>query len=237
LVACACDHALEHRHAGTYKLERSQVLGRHLKEDHRPVMLKRMLDQPRSEVCQVVETRPPEAERLHGLGEMVATRLLAMGILIEGKRAHVELAREERRDRRWRYGEVIGHEAKEAQRAQLEREAEAVRVAAPSSNEREVIERQPVVHREVDLEQLVGETRQSCAFILGEETSRHAAAKHRTPCGARGFTVTTARFSPLTGHSSRLIARVRPFTEGATAGRHGAIGDVARARRACTGSA
>lgn len=150
------------------------MLGRYLKEDHRPVVLERTLEQPRSELRQVVETRPPEAERLHGLGEMVAARLLPIGVLIEGERVHVELACEVRSDRHWRHGKVIGDEAKEAQRAQLQREAEAVRVAAPSSNEREVIQRQPVVHREVDLEQFVGEMRQSGAFILGEEASRHS---------------------------------------------------------------
>lgn len=152
LIACARDQALEHRHARAYELERSQPIGPHVEEDDRPIMLERALDQPRAELRQVVETGPTETQRLHGLGKMVASRLLTIGVLVDGEWTHLELAREIGHDRRWRCGQVVRDEAEKAERTELEREAEAVGVAAPSSNARQVVRYQRVVRDEISLE-------------------------------------------------------------------------------------
>jgi len=91
--------------------------------------------------------------------QVVGSRLLAIGVLVDGAHRHLQLASERRQGRMRRPTQVVGHEAQVAQGAELEGEPEPVGRATPLLGVGQLLGGQGDVRGQVELADLLRASR------------------------------------------------------------------------------
>lgn len=180
---------LQHGDARAHQPLPAQPVAGQLEEERGPVVLQGALDQPGLQLLEVLVAGGPEAEGNHRLLQVVGARLLPLRVLVDRAHRDLELAgqRDQRRVRR--PAQVVRDEAQMAQRAELEREAEAVGRPPALVDQRPVLGGQGEVGGQVQLADLVGEAVQPLALggreKAGGQRLSAGAGRGRGPRSAR----------------------------------------------------